>query len=112
MYFIYFYVPATHVDSVKQAIFAKGAGRMGAYDSCAWQCVGQGQFRPLSGSQPAIGTLNQLEFIDELKVETVCHPEHLDAVLNALLKAHPYELPAYGYFPIHQQHPLMSPTVN
>lgn len=97
---LYFYVPESHVESVKAALFAKGAGRLGHYDCCAWQTLGVGQFRPLSGSQPAIGQLQQLETVAEYKVETICHEQDLPAVLQALLDSHPYEMPAYGILPL------------
>ena len=52
MYKLAFFVPPSHVEQVTRALFAAGAGRIGAYDSCSWQVPGQGQFRPLDGSQP------------------------------------------------------------
>src|SRR3990167_9027358 len=97
MYKIYFYVPESHLEAVKMAVFNKGAGHIGHYDFCAWQTLGTGQFRALSGSQPAIGKINQLETVKEYKVETVCEDSALSEVLTALLNAHPYETPAYGY---------------
>ena len=95
MYKLCFYVPTTHVDSVKQAIFTAGAGRVGDYDSCAWQVLGEGQFRPLAGSKPFIGTCDQVEKVPEYKVETVCEDATIGAVITALKAAHPYEEPAY-----------------
>lgn len=95
MYKLCFYVPATHVDSVKDAIFAAGAGRVGDYDSCAWQVLGEGQFRPLSGSNPFIGQPGQIEKVAEYKVEAVCEDAVMKAVVAALKSAHPYEEPAY-----------------
>ena len=71
MYKITFYVPVTHVEQVKQAMFAAGAGRIGDYDCCAWQILGVGQFRPLAGATPFIGQLNTLEQVAEYKVEMV-----------------------------------------
>ncbi|OGO94035.1 MAG: NGG1p interacting factor NIF3 [Coxiella sp. RIFCSPHIGHO2_12_FULL_44_14] len=100
MYKIYFYVPESHLESVKQAIFHCGAGKMGNYDCCAWQTLGTGQFRALNGSNPAIGQLNQLAKVREYKVETVCEDDFLQLVLQALRQAHPYEKPAYGYWKI------------
>lgn len=50
-YKLCFYVPVTHIEQVKQAMFAAGAGTIGNYDCCAWQVLGVGQFRPLAGSQ-------------------------------------------------------------
>ena len=51
-YKLCFYVPVSHVEQVKQAIFQAGAGHIGDYDCCAFQVLGHGQFRPLDGSQP------------------------------------------------------------
>ena len=95
MYQLSFYVPAAHVDVVKQAVFDAGGGRIGNYDSCCWQVAGQGQFRPLPGSDPAIGGIGQLELVDEYKVEMVCGDAHISAAVAALRRAHPYEEPAY-----------------
>ncbi len=95
MYKLCFYVPTTHVDAVKQAIFAAGAGRVGNYDCCAWQVLGEGQFRPLAGSNPFLGNSDQVETVAEYKVEAVCEDAAIGAVIAALKAAHPYEEPAY-----------------
>lgn len=95
MYKFCFYVPESHVDEVKQAIFATGAGRIGNYDQCCWQVLGQGQFRPLEGADPAIGTEGELEFVPEWKVEMVVTDEHIHDAVKAMKAAHPYETPAF-----------------
>ncbi|HQX89373.1 MAG: YqfO family protein [Moraxellaceae bacterium] len=95
MYKITFYVPDTHLELVKAALFNAGAGRVGAYDSCAWQVKGQGQFRPLAGSNPFVGEHGLLEAVDEYKVELVCDDANIQAAIAALKSAHPYEMPAY-----------------
>lgn len=89
------YIPASHLESVKQAMFDAGAGRIGDYDSCCWQIVGQGQFRPLAGADPFIGSQGKLETVEEYKVELVCEDKLIAAVVAALKQAHPYEEPAY-----------------
>ena len=98
MYKICFFVPEENAETVKQAVFDTGAGRIGQYDQCSWQTAGTGQFRPLAGSQPYIGTENRLESVDELKVEMVCEDEYIKAAIDALKLAHPYETPAYEVF--------------
>lgn len=95
MFVIIFYVPQVNVEEVKQALFNAGAGTIGDYDSCAWQCLGTGQFKPLAGSQPHIGQLNEIELVDEFRVEMVCRVENVRVAINALIAAHPYEEPAY-----------------
>ncbi|MFZ1388030.1 MAG: NGG1p interacting factor NIF3 [Thiolinea sp.] len=100
MYQLIFYVPATHKESVKQALFAAGAGRIGNYDQCAWECLGTGQFRPLAGSNPFLGQENNLHLVDEYRVELVCAADYIQVALQALIQSHPYEEPAYSVFPI------------
>ncbi len=95
MYKLGFYVPASHLEVVKQALFAAGAGRIGNYDSCCWQVLGSGQFRPLDGSNPHLGLRGQLEQVDEWRVEMVVAPELLKQAVVALRQSHPYEEPAF-----------------
>lgn len=95
MYKLCFYVPESHLEQVKTAVFAAGAGRIGDYDSCCWQVPGQGQFRPLDGSQPFLGQQGVVEAVDEYRVEMVCEAAYIRAVVAALLGAHPYETPAF-----------------
>jgi hypothetical protein len=95
MYKLCFYVPESHLEAVKQAVFAAGAGRIGDYDSCCWQVSGQGQFRPLEGSQPFLGQQDSVEQVPEYRVEMVCDGQYIKAAVAALLAAHPYEEPAW-----------------
>jgi len=96
MYQLYFYVPASHSEAVKNALFAKGAGRFAGYDSCAWECSGMGQFRPLAGSTPFIGSRDKLERVPEVKVEMIVPDEAAAEVVAELRRSHPYEEPAFG----------------
>lgn len=95
MYKLAFFVTPSHVEQVKNALFAAGAGRIGAYDSCSWQVLGQGQFRPLDGSQPFIGQAGEIEQVEEWKVELVVVDELIQQAVAALKHSHPYETPAY-----------------
>ena len=83
------------MEQVKNAVFAAGGGRIGAYDHCAWQVLGLGQFRPLDGSQQFICETGQVEQVEEWKVELVVADELIVAVVAALKLSHPYETPAY-----------------
>jgi len=95
MYKICVYVPENSVEKVKQALFDAGAGRMGNYDCCCWQCTGTGQFRPLQNSNPTIGTLNTVEQVAEVKIELLCADELVKQAIIAIRRSHPYEEPAY-----------------
>jgi len=97
-----FFVPESHVELVKSAVFAAGGGRIGAYDNCSWQVMGQGQFRPLAGSQPFYGQADVVEKVEEWKVELVVADSLIAQVVQALKLAHPYETPAYEVWRLHE----------
>ncbi len=94
-YQIIVYVPTSHCEAVKQALFNAGAGHYGLYDRCCWQTLGRGQFRPLAGSSPNLGKPGETEAIDEYRVEMICRKEKLEKAVESLKRAHPYEVPAY-----------------
>lgn len=98
MYKICYFVPESHLEETKSALFGAGAGRIGDYDCCAWQSLGQGQFRPLAGSQPFIGQQGQVEKVSEYKVELVCEDSVIRQAIEAFKQAHPYEEPAYEVY--------------
>ncbi len=100
MYKLNFYVPESHVELVKKALFVKGAGHYKAYDQCCWQVRGEGQFRPLENSQPYVGQINQLEKVAEYKVEMTCTDDVIQEVVQTLLDTHPYEEAAYEVYRI------------
>lgn len=95
MYKLCFYVPETSLDAVKEALFAVGAGRIGNYENCCWQVLGEGQFLALPDSDPFIGISGELEVVSEYRVEMVCNEAVIDAAIAALKVTHPYETPAF-----------------
>jgi len=101
MYLLAFYVPETHLDQVKDVVFRNGGGKYKNYDCCCFQTHGEGQFRPLQGSTPYIGTNNTLEKVTEYKVELIVEESCIDDVISGLLASHPYEEVAYHYFQVH-----------
>ncbi|MBJ8432371.1 NGG1p interacting factor NIF3 [Acinetobacter pittii] len=95
-----YYVPESHLESTKQAIFSAGAGGIGNYEHCAWQVKGIGQFKPVKGADPYVGELGELEQVDEWRVETIVIEENAKAVAKALKASHPYEEPAFEFIQI------------
>ncbi|CAO3630649.1 unnamed protein product [Cunninghamella blakesleeana] len=98
MYKLIFFVPKTHKEVVKHALFGIGAGRFINYDSCCFEVEGHGQFRPLDGNNAFVGTTGQLERIEEYKVEMVCKEEIIKEAIKTLIDSHPYEEPAYEVY--------------
>lgn len=89
------FVPPDRTDAVVDALATAGAGAIGAYEACAFRSEGVGQFRPLPGAQPYLGTVGALETTPEIRIEMVLPRGRRDEVVAALLRAHPYETPAY-----------------
>ncbi len=102
MYKLGFYVPDTHLEQVKGAVFEAGAGRVGNYDHCCWQCLGQGQFRPLAGSDPFLGEVGVVETVPEYRVELVVANDLAAAAVAAMKRAHPYDEPAWDLVRLEQ----------
>lgn len=89
------FVPESHKEKVKQAMFDVGGGKIGNYDSCCFEYVGIGQFRPLPGSDPFAGKVNELEKGSEVKIEMTCEDHLFPEVVKAIRSSHPYETPAF-----------------
>ena len=95
MYSLVFYVPETHLQAVKEAVFTVGAGCIGDYEACCWQVKGEGQFRPNAKAVPFIGQSGVLEKVAEYRVEMVLEESLKEVVVATLKQAHPYEEVAY-----------------
>jgi dinuclear metal center YbgI/SA1388 family protein len=89
------FVPIKSAAKVSNAVFAAGAGAIGNYSNCGFLSEGVGSFLPLQGSKPAVGKKGKLEKVSEIRFETIVPAEKLEAVVAAMKKAHPYEMPAY-----------------
>ncbi|QGQ95738.1 Nif3-like dinuclear metal center hexameric protein [Paenibacillus psychroresistens] len=94
------FIPETHHEQVRAAVFNAGAGGIGHYSHCSFNLTGTGTFLPGEGAQPFIGRLGQIESVTEVRFETIV-PEGIERkVIQAMLKAHPYEEVAYDLYPL------------
>ncbi|WP_027415843.1 Nif3-like dinuclear metal center hexameric protein [Aneurinibacillus terranovensis] len=96
------YVPAFHLDAVREAMAQAGAGWIGHYSHCSFVVKGTGTFVPREGTDPYIGEQGKLTQVEEVRMETIM-PEEIQAkVIKAMVKAHPYEEVAYDIYPVEQ----------
>ena len=94
------YVPHLYADKIRKAIFEAGAGQIGNYDSCSFNAEGVGTYRANENARPFVGDINELHSEPETRIEIIL-PDYLkNRILEALLKAHPYEEPAYDFIPL------------
>ncbi len=94
------FVPASHAEKVRDAIFNAGAGFIGDYDHCSYNIIGEGTYRPGEGTDPYAGDTGKDHIEQEVRIETVM-PEYAGkSVLKAMTEVHPYEEVAYDIYRI------------
>jgi hypothetical protein len=92
------FVPLEALDTVRDALFSAGAGRIGEYERCSWYTEGTGTFLAGEGATPAVGERGQEERVPELRLETVYPLDRQNEVVAALRSAHPYDEPAFDLY--------------
>jgi len=95
------FVPQKSLAAVTNAIFKAGAGAIGNYSNCGFASQGVGSFRPLEGANPTIGKQGKVEKVNEIRFEAIVPAEKVEDCVQAMKKAHPYEMPAYDCLKLH-----------
>lgn len=93
-------LPAKNVQEVRDAVCEAGAGVIGNYTYCSTSTKCVGTFKPNEKANPYIGKNNQLEFVDEGKLEVVCDVNKVKNVISKLREVHPYEEPEIDIIPL------------
>jgi dinuclear metal center YbgI/SA1388 family protein len=89
------FVPLSHSDAVRQAVFQAGGGHIGNYDECSFMVEGSGTFRAGAEANPTTGEIGVRHTESEAYLQFVL-PEWLkNKVLAAVRQVHPYEELAY-----------------
>jgi hypothetical protein len=94
------FVPREALDTVREALFEAGAGRIGNYERCSFYTEGTGTFFGGEGTDPDVGQAGREQRVAELRLETVFPEERQAEVVEALRRAHPYEEPAFDVYPL------------
>lgn len=98
------YAPLAAADAIKDALYAAGAGRVGAYSECSFAVAGAGSFKAEDGASPYVGEKGLRHIEKEERIELIL-PRHKESqVIKALKKAHPYEEVAYYITELKNKH--------
>ncbi|WP_096434625.1 Nif3-like dinuclear metal center hexameric protein [Alteribacter populi] len=92
------FVPEAEADQVRDALGKAGAGFIGNYSHCTFNTKGIGTFKPEEGTDPFIGKQGKMEYVDEVKIESVFPASIEKRVIRAMVDAHPYEEVAYDLY--------------
>jgi len=95
MYKLNYFVPPEAKEKTKEALFNIGVGKFQNYESCSFETLGYGQFKPIGDANPYIGEVDQVEKVQEYKVEMICEDSLIKKAIEVLKKNHPYEEVAY-----------------
>lgn len=98
LYKLAVYVPKTHYQQVREALFNSSCGHIGNYSCCSFNISGEGTFMPLEGTNPYIGKTNELEKVEEIKIETIVKERDIKRAVENMKKVHPYEEVAYDIY--------------
>jgi len=99
-YKINVFCPESQIEKISKAMSLAGAGIIGKYSECSFRLKGMGTFKGGKGTNPNIGKRGKLEYADEIRLEMICDLENLNNTINAMLKIHPYEEPAYDIYEV------------
>ncbi len=97
---IFVTIPLENVEEVRNAICNEGAGIIGDYTYCTLSTRSVGTFKPNDNANPYIGEKNNLEFVEEEKLEIVCDVDKVKKIITKLREIHPYEEPAIDIIPL------------
>ena len=100
------FVPIADADKVRTALGNAGAGQIGEYSFCSYSVVGKGRFVPSDKANPHIGEANQLEVVEEERIEVVCERSKAKVIIEAMKQAHPYEEVAFDIYPLLNENEL------
>jgi len=89
------FVPVSHLENLRSAIFVAGAGNIGKYSDCSFSAEGTGTFKAAEGANPFVGEIGKLHEEKEFRLEAVFPSYLLTKVLTAMHENHPYEEVAY-----------------
>ena len=102
---LFTFVPVDQAEQVKTAIFEAGGGQIGNYSECSFAATGDGTFKAGEHTNPFVGEKGLRHTEHELKLEVV-FPEYLEKrLVQAMIKAHPYEEVAYDVVSLANEHP-------
>jgi hypothetical protein len=95
------YVPLEDTESVRVAMCDAGAGTVddGRYDRVTYITPCTLQVRVLDRAHDRAGATGREVECPQNRIEAICRRERVEAVIQAIVDAHPHRTPAIGILP-------------
>jgi hypothetical protein len=94
------FVPEQNADEVREALGKAGAGKIGEYSFCSFSVKGKGRFKPSDKANPHIGDANELETVNEERIEVACEKDEALQIIKVIKGVHPYEEVVIDIYPM------------
>lgn len=100
------YIPLTHVNKLRNALFNSGCGVYNNYYNCSFNFNGIGTFSCKSLSQPFLGKKNKINFEKEVCLNITFPYFKYNLVKKILFDIHPYEEVVYEVYKLNDNENL------
>ncbi|QED46592.1 hypothetical protein [Cytobacillus dafuensis] len=93
-------LPEEYIEELRNKLNDIGVLTVGKYDNVISYSIVHGYWRPLDDSKPFNGTVGEISFGTECKMEFRCSYKNIDEVVNIIKSVHPYEEPIINIIPL------------
>ncbi len=93
-------LPEEYIVELRNRLNEIGVLTIGNYDHVVSYSYVKGYWRPLKESKPVNGTVGEISFGSECKMEFKCLYEKIEDVKNIIKSIHPYEEPVIYVLPL------------
>ncbi|MGF9966052.1 cytochrome C biogenesis protein [Bacillus rhizoplanae] len=93
-------LPEEYIETLRSKLNDIGVLTIGKYDHVISYSLVKGSWRPLEESKPFNGSIGEICFGTEYKMEFRCLYQNIEEVLSIIKSVHPYEGPVINVLPL------------
>ena len=94
------FLPPEALENIKNGLYSAGFGKVGNYDCClSWHEISS-SWRGNENSNPYLGTVGNIEFASEYKIEFKCEEKDLPNAIKIIKDNHSYEEVCINIIPL------------
>src|SRR5690554_26169 len=78
------YIPKTHAEQLRNALYAAGGGQIGNYSDCSFSLEGTGSYKAGQGADPHLGSIGKIHYEQETQIN-ITYPKAVEKKILAAL---------------------------